>query len=92
MKPVLYGDCAITVDRLCAVINQMKNNQGDYDREFVTLYESTLKTDCASISRHRTVPVSVSYWYCCHSVLCFCESNELMGIAGVLSAYALAVS
>ena len=28
----------------------------------------------------------------CHPVLCFCESNERMGIAGVLSAYALAVS
>lgn len=70
----------------------MKNNQGDYDREFITLYESTLKTDCASISRHRTVPVSVSYRYRCHSVLCFYESDECMDIAGVLSAHTLAVS
>lgn len=59
MKPVLYGDCAVTADKLCAVINQMKNNQGDYDREFITLYESTLKTDCACTCRHRIVPVSV---------------------------------
>lgn len=37
MKPVLYGDCAVTADKLCAVINQMKNNQGDYD-ESLLLY------------------------------------------------------
>ena len=36
--------------------------------------------------------IGIAARYCCHSVLCFCESNELMGIAGVLSAYALAVS
>lgn len=39
-----------------------------------------------------TVPVSVSYRYCCHSVLCFYESNMRMDIASVLSAHTLAVS
>lgn len=70
----------------------MKNNQGDYDREFITLYESTLKTDCACTCRHRIVPVSVFYRYCCHPVLCFYESNKRMDIASVLSAHTLAVS
>ena len=26
MKPVLYGDCAVTADRLCAGISQIENN------------------------------------------------------------------
>ena len=38
----------------------MRITDGDYDGEFITLYESTLKTDGACTCRHRTVPVSVS--------------------------------
>ena len=92
MKPVSYGDYAITADRLCADIRQTENNYPRLCREFITLYESTLKTDCASICMHRTVPVSVSYRYRCHPVLCFYESKECMDIASVLSAHTLAVS
>ena len=36
--------------------------------------------------------MSVSYRYCCHTVLCFYESNECMGIAGLFYAFAKVTS